>query len=205
MHSPLSAAFLHHFGLTRPEEPDAAFLERLSRSFARLPYENLTKIIKITEEGTPERALRDPNEVLGDHVRLGTGGTCFSLTALLMHLLRAYGYEVRPVLADRPYGADTHCTVLVTLEGTEHLLDPGYLVVRPIPLDGVGTIRVPTPFNDIILKAEKFLHRPVEIFCDPDFPLIAIHISIPEYSLFLDYCPNSPLYFKFKHNNNNLS
>ncbi len=152
--SPLSRAFLHHAGLARPCEPDAAFLETITRSFARLPYENLTKIIKITKEGSPDRALRDPNEVLGDHVRLGTGGTCFSLTALLLHLVRAYGYEAQPVLADRTYGPNTHCAILVTLDGTMHLLDPGYLIVRPVPLEDDRVKRIRTSFNEILLKPE---------------------------------------------------
>ena len=67
--SPVGAAFLSHFGLARPREPGADFLEAVARAFARLPYENLTKIIRHTEEGDPVRARRDPGQVLGDHVR----------------------------------------------------------------------------------------------------------------------------------------
>jgi arylamine N-acetyltransferase len=150
--SALGAAFLHHFDLVAPRTADAAFLEALARGFARLPYENLTKIIKHREEGHPGRARRDPGEVFGDHVRWGTGGTCFSLTAFLLHLVRAYGYEAEPILADRRYGSDTHCALVVRLDGTPHLLDPGYRIFRPVPLAGSGERRIETPHNDIALR-----------------------------------------------------
>jgi arylamine N-acetyltransferase len=151
--SPLAAAFLARFGLDR-REPDAAFLERIARAFAVVPYENLTKIIKYGREGDPGRALRPPPEVFGDHVAWGSGGTCFSLTALLLHLVRACGYRAEPVLADRPYGQNTHCALLVELAGATHLLDPGYLILKPVPVATHGIARVPTPFNEIILKPE---------------------------------------------------
>ena len=76
------------------------------------------------------------------------------MTALLLHLVRAYGYEAQPVLADRTYGPDTHCAVLVTIDGRKHLLDPGYLIVRPVPLEDGGIKEIKTSFNEIILKPE---------------------------------------------------
>ncbi len=149
--SPIGSAFLAHFGLARGA-PDAALLERVARAFAQLPYENLTKIIKYCREGSSDAALREPGEVLDDHVRLGTGGTCFSLTALLLHLLRSFGYEARPVLADRRYGPDTHCAALVDLPGGTHLIDPGYLLFKPVPIDAREPRHIVTPFNELVLS-----------------------------------------------------
>ena len=89
--------------------------------------------------------------MLEDHLRLGTGGTCFSLTALFLHIVRALGFSAEPVLADRPYGPDTHSALLVALDGRPHLVDPGYLVFTPVPVPAQGETRIATPFNDMVL------------------------------------------------------
>lgn len=126
-------------------------LVRVASAFSRLPYENLTKIIKEAELGRSAGTRRGPEEVIGDHLRLGTGGTCFSLTAALLHLVRALGYRAQPILADRRYGPDTHCALVVWIDRVAHLLDPGYLIVAPIPLEGAREQRVRTAFNTLVL------------------------------------------------------
>ncbi len=107
----------------------------LARAFSQLPYENLTKIIKGAQSDSVPAARRGPAEVLHDFQQWGAGGTCFSLTATLLHLVRSLGLEAEPILADRRYGADTHCALIVWLDGLPHLLDPGYLLVDPLPLE----------------------------------------------------------------------
>ncbi len=135
--------FLGQFGIVRS-------LNAVAAAFARLPYENLTKIIKKEECGNPARARRCPQEVISDHLALGTGGTCFSLTAALLHLVRSLGYEAEPILADRRYGRNTHCALLIWIRDMPHLLDPGYLIVDPIPLTDSAR-RLKTGFNDIVV------------------------------------------------------
>ena len=41
------------------------------------------------------------------------------------------------------------------MDGKPHLLDPGYLIVRPLLLPTSGEIRIPTPFNELILTAQN--------------------------------------------------
>ncbi len=135
-------------------QPAVELLSDVARAFARLPFENLTKIIKDAEAGRAEEARRAPAEVLADHWTLGTGGTCFALTSALLYLVRSLGFPAEPILADRRYGADTHSGLLVWLDGKPHLLDPGYLIVRPLPLPASGDMRMATPFNQLILKAK---------------------------------------------------
>jgi arylamine N-acetyltransferase len=120
-------------------------------AFARLPFENLTKIIKDAEAGRVEEARRSPAEVLADHWNFGAGGTCFALTSTMLHLVRGLGFDAEPILADRRYGADTHSAFLVWLGGKPHLLDPGYLIVKPLPLPTESEVRIATPFNELIL------------------------------------------------------
>lgn len=131
--------------------PPGETLRAVLRAFARLPYENLTKILADAASGNAAQARRTPFDVLRDHAAWGTGGTCFSLTATLRHLLRALGFDAEPLLADRPYGPDTHCALAVWLDGAPHLVDPGYLLVEPVPLSAADPQRVRTSFNEIDL------------------------------------------------------
>ena len=129
-----------------------ALAEKVATAFSSLPYENLTKVLKHDREGGVVR--RGPEEVIRDHLRLGSGGTCFSLTAALLHVLRGLGLRAEPILADRHYGENTHSALLVWLEGHPHLLDPGYLILKPLPLPGDRDLeqRVPTSFNELLLR-----------------------------------------------------
>jgi arylamine N-acetyltransferase len=148
--STLLPRFLNANAIVAAADP-VDVLGQVARAFARLPFENLTKIIKDAEAGRVEEARRTPAEVLADHQAHGAGGTCFALTATLLHLVRALGFPAEPILADRRYGADTHSGLLVWLEGKPHLLDPGYLIVKPLPIPTAGEVRIPTPFNELIL------------------------------------------------------
>jgi arylamine N-acetyltransferase len=147
----LLRTFLNHTGRLGLDwaTPEQRLCDCVS-AFARLPYENLTKIIKGTEMGLASRARRTPDEVVSDHVRLGTGGTCFSLTATLVSLLRALGWQTEVILADRRYGPNTHCALLVWIKGHPHLVDPGYLIVEPIRLHA-DEQRITTAFNQLRL------------------------------------------------------
>jgi hypothetical protein len=147
--------FLEHFGLHArsppPPSSNRRLLEDAAAAFSTLPYENLTKVLKRARSGSAEGARRAPLEVVSDHIAHGTGGTCFSLTAAFLHIARALGWRAEPILADRHYGADTHCALLVWVDGAPHLLDPGFLIHRPVPLDGLAETRISTGFNDVIL------------------------------------------------------
>jgi len=142
--------FMKHYGLP-PGEPPRQTLGRVVAAFARLPYENITKIIKRAECGSAEKARRYPEEVIRNHIDWGAGGTCFSLTSALLYLMRSLGWKAEYILADRRYGQDTHCALLVWIDDVPHLLDPGFLVIDPIPLTAGGLSEVRTTFNSLIL------------------------------------------------------
>lgn len=145
--------FIQRFGL-HSDAPPEMLLRDIVTAFAHLPYENLTKIIKEDAEQAPVRARRLPAEVIADHIRLGAGGTCFSLTAALLHILRAAGWDAEPLLADRRYGPNTHCALVVQIENRPFLLDPGYLILDPIPLDSARETRIETEFNEVVLSPQ---------------------------------------------------
>lgn len=121
--------------LTRP---DRELLAKLTRAFGRLPYENFTKVLRAAEYQSLEQRLRTPEIVLEDHVALGAGGTCFSLTNFFRAVLHHAGFVADPVLCDRSYGPETHCALMVPLEGSLYLVDPGYLLEEPLLIPDRG-------------------------------------------------------------------
>ena len=132
--------------------PSLLLLHQLAAAFANLPYENLSKVLRDKQTSQRDEVRRLPNEVLNDYYRLGAGGTCFSLTWTLLQLLRALGFVAEPLLADRRYGPDTHSALVIWLDGVKHLLDPGYLITSPIPLQYRNTVHQAARSFRVVLR-----------------------------------------------------
>ncbi|MFP4164657.1 MAG: hypothetical protein ACLFQB_10135 [Chitinispirillaceae bacterium] len=143
--------FLDRFGIDR-DALEGVLISSVAAAFSRIPYENLTKIIKSETIVSPRSAMRLPDELIGDYLRWGTGGTCFSLTAAIVAVYEALGIEAHPVLADRHYGPDTHCGVMIFHNGQLLLLDPGYLLFEPALLCPTESTVIETGTNIIELK-----------------------------------------------------
>jgi arylamine N-acetyltransferase len=144
--------FCVKYGIGHADEGDTeTVIDQVARAFSVIPYENLTKIIKSAGVLGPESALRGPDEVLSDHLRWGTGGTCFSLTAAVIAVFDRLGIEAQPLLADRHYGTDTHCGLVVLRNGRELLIDPGYLMFVPTPLPEATVTRIPLGYTTVEL------------------------------------------------------
>ena len=63
--------------------------------------------------------------------------------------------DFEPVLADRWYGPNTHCALLVDAGGVPSLLDPGFLILEPVALPRERPLRLSTPFNDLVLEPRE--------------------------------------------------
>ncbi len=144
--------FLKNFQIT-PQPPSLAFLQKIIAAFSHLPYENLSKILKFNRVGESEHArLRLPEELFEDHLRFHTGGTCFSLTFFLQSLLLQQGFVCYVVMGHMRAGRNIHCALVVLLEGVKYLLDPGYLLQRPMPLDQAKPRLYHNEFNGVELR-----------------------------------------------------
>ena len=135
--------FLEHIGV-EPGGRGIDFLRELTIHFARFPYENISKIIKMSVSGDPRRSLRLPSEVARDHIDKNFGGTCFSLTFFVEKVLRSFGFDAYKVMADMNSGKNVHCLVVVQEGGARYLIDPGYALYEVIRLPEVMT-RVSCP------------------------------------------------------------
>jgi arylamine N-acetyltransferase len=126
-------------------------LERVVEAFSRLPYENISKIIKLSQWQNSQDRIRLPEEVVGDHLRERLGGTCFSLTFTLQAILLQNGFSSYPVMAHMRAGRNIHCALIVLVDGLKYLVDPGYLLGRPVQLDPRRPLSFSNEFSQVEL------------------------------------------------------
>jgi arylamine N-acetyltransferase len=132
-------------------EPDEALLGKLLSRFSRIPYENITKILEFSRKVSLS-PFRTPDRVVGDYVSHGMGGTCFSLVYLFKSLLDYAGFSSYLVLADRSYGSNTHCAVMVRCRDNLYLADPGYLVYSPLRLSSSCAVTFSAGPHSLIIE-----------------------------------------------------
>jgi len=148
---PLLVAFLGADAL-KTSLPPLMQLEGLLERFSLIPYENLTKVIA-AHDASAFTAKQSPEDIIGGFLAHGTGGTCFPLTLTLARLLSGIGFSAAPILADRRYGSDTHCALLVQISPPAwHLLDPGYLITKPVEIPSSHPHRIRTGCNELELR-----------------------------------------------------
>jgi arylamine N-acetyltransferase len=139
---------LHHKG------PEFVFLQEIVEQFATIPYENISKIIKLNNHWDEPEKIRLPEEIIQEHISRNLGGTCFSLTFFLQTILTVNGFECYPVMADMRAGRNIHCCVVVVLNSLKYLVDPGYLLHRPMAIDPENPRLFRTEFTGVELRFE---------------------------------------------------
>jgi arylamine N-acetyltransferase len=125
-------AFLEGFEYSG-SKPSLEHIAEVSRYFSRLPYENISKILK-RDRVLGMHRLRLPDEVIHDHFAWHLGGTCFSLTYFLCGIYSLLGYKAQPLICHLNWGENTHSAVAIEFAGSRYLVDPGYMIFRPLPL-----------------------------------------------------------------------
>ncbi len=131
--------FLRHFKLDINQTilSKLSLLKTILKKILRLPYENLSKIIRYRSDIPDETKLRMPDEVWIDFIMWRNGGTCFSLTYFLFQILRYCGFDCYLVMGNMRYGENIHCAIIVKNNEKNnekhYLCDVGYLI--PIPLE----------------------------------------------------------------------
>jgi arylamine N-acetyltransferase len=144
---------LERWGIARLR-PTRESLGRLHQAYlGHVPFENATKLLKSARTGSADSAIRWPVEFWEEHLRWGSGGTCFSSTAGYAFLLRYLGFASRFVFCQLPASEPrAHTALLVTVGKTDVLVDVGYALPMPIPLAARGGIRRTTPYYDIEVR-----------------------------------------------------
>jgi len=125
--------FMKLFSL-KSRHPDLYYLQAIIEKFTHLPYENISKIIKLSQNFNADTKIRLPEEIIEDYMRFHLGGTCFSLTFFLQSILTINGFTCYPVMGDMTAGRNIHCCLVVIINQKKYLVDPGYLLNRPMEI-----------------------------------------------------------------------
>ena len=126
MPTPNLDAYFARIGYTGPRKPTLATLHAIAgHHAAAIPFENLDVLLNRTIQ-------LDPSALEAQLVEARRGGYCFQQNGLLLHMLAALGYTVRPISArvrlQRPRDfipPRTHLFVRVELEGETWIVDSG--------------------------------------------------------------------------------
>ena len=111
-----------------------------------------------------------PEDVLQEFAEMGAGGTCFSLTYCMYQILREYGYRCGPRMADLGRSTNNHCALVVFFGDREYLLDPGYLIIRPLPLPVSGTVVHETRLHPVRIERYRVTPGLALVTLEPDGP-----------------------------------
>lgn len=126
--------FLNYFDI-KERAPGMPLLVDVLTHYAKLPYENISKIVKLHKNYIAVDRIRLPDEVIEDHLAYHLGGTCFSLTFTLQTILTQLNFVCYPFIAHMNNRPNSHCALVVLLNDKKYLVDPGYLLNRPMQLD----------------------------------------------------------------------
>ncbi len=130
-----SVRIFNDFFKLKIKRPDLNSLRKILDKFSTIPYENISKIIKLSQHWDDETKIRLPDEVIDEHANFRLGGTCFSLTFFLETILLHHGYSCYPVMADMRAGLNIHCAIIVLFGEAKYLVDPGYLLNEPMEIN----------------------------------------------------------------------
>jgi arylamine N-acetyltransferase len=129
-------------------------ISKIALKFSALPYENLSKILNFYRFGDAEH-FRMPDELFEEHQKHRLGGTCFSLTYFLLEILTYTGYDCAPILGDMKWGENVHSAIIVELHNQTFLVDPGYLIHKPLPLSRDTRTRFLTEHSGIEIRFDQ--------------------------------------------------
>ena len=120
----------------RSKKTGIDYLRGILQHFAKIPYENISKIIKLSRNWDSQVSkIRLPEEVIEAHISSQLVVTCFSLTFFLQSILAQNGFTCYPVMADMKAGKNIHCCLIVVLDSVKYLIDPGYLLTQPMEIN----------------------------------------------------------------------
>lgn len=159
LYSDVAKNFLQKNNLPTIKTDEITRVAEVLHIFLQIPYENLSKIMKVNRMHQDAMAIRLPNEVWEDFQRFRLGGTCFSLTFFLQTIVHFLGFDCYPVMARMKIGPNHHCALVILNKGQHFLADPGYVLDLPMALSTQRIVQYRNAHTGVeIVPAEKALH-----------------------------------------------
>jgi arylamine N-acetyltransferase len=129
-------------------EPSVEILDELVAAYTRtVPWESASRIAKRVTTPATERCPRWPSEFWLDAFAKGAGGTCYESNYAFFSLLDSLGFQGYLTINDMGDLQGCHSAIVVQLDSRRWLVDVGYPLYLPVPLDAHGTTRRQTPFH----------------------------------------------------------
>lgn len=179
-----------------PGKPDLPHLDRLVNAYVRtVPWESAFRIVKRAEQDVVDACSRWPEEYWQDHLRRGSGGTCFESNFAFSSLLHELGYKGYLTINDMQESIGCHTAIIVLLEGQKWLVDTGFPIYAPLPIESHSVSQRTTPFHQYTIRPEGDGRYQIERRPHPNwyaFTLIDRPVSLAEYrqATTADYGPN---------------
>jgi N-hydroxyarylamine O-acetyltransferase len=153
---PLLERVLEKLGLTDKPSPDLSGLGSVYSAWCRgVPFDNVRKLIWLREEIPGPLPGDDAADFFAAWLDHGTGGTCWAGNGALQALVSSLGFEARRGYGTMLVSADippNHGTVVVRVEGEDHLVDASILFDEAMPArEGAS---VDHPAWGVTLKAQ---------------------------------------------------
>lgn len=142
----LTEHVLSYLGIS-PESPSPDALDRLVTAYTqRVPWESASRIARRARIHNPAACPRWPEIFWTEALTQHTGGTCFESNYAFWSLLRALGYEGYLTINNMHDSIACHTAIVVHLENTRYLVDAGFPVHLPLPLDSNQQTSRETPY-----------------------------------------------------------
>lgn len=105
-------------------QPSVSFLnEIVKRQLSKVPYENISKIVRFHEIGP---SIPNLEEFVAGMVDKTYGGTCFVQNIYLNHILNYLGFKT-DLIGIRRDGLLSHLSLRVNIEGANYFVDVGIM------------------------------------------------------------------------------
>ena len=122
--------YLELLGISK-SEPDLDFLRRIVKAhLIKIPFENISKLL-YKKQGLNH--IPDLSTYLNGIESYNFGGTCYANNYYLYSILKHLGYNVKLCGADMK-NPDVHLISIVTIDGSEYIVDGGYAAPFLVPL-----------------------------------------------------------------------
>ncbi len=146
--------FFEFFKLQR-KMPDLISFHEILLHFANLPYETLSKILTLINNLYSQINILLPYWAIADYISHNVVIPSFSLTYCLHFILNFIGFVCYPVMADMRAGKNIHCCLIVVLGSVKYLVDPGYLLKKPMEINPERDRTIKNEFAGIKLKFDQ--------------------------------------------------
>lgn len=143
-----STADILRFLQIEKHPPSLAFLDELVAAYTRyVPWESAFRIAKRAATPVTADCPRWPAEFWRDAQQRGGGGTCFESNYAFFWLLQKLDFEGYLTINDMHESRGCHTAIVIRLGDERWLVDVGYPLYLPVPLDAEQTTRRETPFH----------------------------------------------------------